>query len=177
MNPALSDLLTSWLVALAAEHKAIKTRKQYGAGVRLFIRFCDTSGVPAELTKLNVQAFLASLFDGGAASTTVRARFVALQGFAKWLTAEGEIPENPLLGMTSPKLDIKLTDPLTDAEVHDLIKMCKGGTFRDRRDEALIRLLAESGMRAGECIALRVTDVDLAQGVAVVHRGKGAKGR
>jgi integrase len=177
MIAPLSDLLASWQVALAAEHKAIKTRKQYGDGVRLFLRFCDTTGIPAELSKNNVAAFLASLFDAGQAPTTVRARYLALQGFARWLAQEGELPDNPLLGMTPPKLDIKLTDPLTDAEVRDMIRVCKGSTFRDRRDEAIVRLMAETGMRATECVDLNVSDVDVARGVAIVHRGKGAKGR
>jgi integrase/recombinase XerD len=177
MKAPLTDLLTSWLVALAAEHKSTKTIRQYGNGVRLFLRWCDSTGRPAELTRANVQAWLASLFDGGAAPTTVRARFVALQQFSKWMAKEEEIPNDALVGMTAPKLDVKLTDPLTDAEVRDMIRVCKGNTFRDRRDEALIRFMAETGIRAGECMALRVSDVDLREGVAVVIRGKGGKSR
>jgi len=49
--------------------------------------------------------------------------------------------------------------------------------LRFRRDEALIRLMFETGMRAGEAVALEVNDLDLAEGVAIVRRGKGGKGR
>ncbi len=37
--------------------------------------------------------------------------------------------------------------------------------------------MLETGARAGEVIALDLADVDLAQGVAIVRRGKGGKGR
>ena len=37
--------------------------------------------------------------------------------------------------------------------------------------------MAETGLRAGETVALTVADVDLARGLVVVRRGKGGKGR
>lgn len=49
--------------------------------------------------------------------------------------------------------------------------------MRDRRDEALVRLMAETGARAAEVLAMQVADVTLAQGTAVVRRGKGGRGR
>jgi integrase/recombinase XerD len=49
--------------------------------------------------------------------------------------------------------------------------------FRDRRDEAILRLMAETGMRAGELLDLTVGDVDLVRGIVAVRRGKGGKGR
>jgi integrase len=83
----------------------------------------------------------------------------------------------PLLGLKAPKLDAKVTESLTDAELRQLIKACGGKEFRDRRDEAIIGLMAETGMRAGELIGLTVADIDLNRGLATVRRGKGGKGR
>src|SRR3546814_14518368 len=40
-------------------------------------------------------------------------------------------------------------------------KACGGKEFRDRRDEALVRLMIETGARAGEVVAMAVADVDL----------------
>lgn len=70
-----------------------------------------------------------------------------------------------------------MTDALTDDELRALIKACTGRDMRERRDEALVRLMAETGMRAGEVIGLQLPDVDLTRGIATVHRGKGGKGR
>jgi integrase len=55
--------------------------------------------------------------------------------------------------------------------------VCQGKDFRDRRDEAIVRLMIETGARAGEVVAMTLDDVDLGHGSAVVRRGKGGKGR
>ena len=40
-----------------------------------------------------------------------------------------------------------------------------------------MRLMAETGVRAGELIAMTVADLDLDRGAAVVRKGKGGKQR
>jgi integrase/recombinase XerD len=79
--------------------------------------------------------------------------------------------------MRPPKLDAKVIPVLSDDELRRLVKACEGRTLRDRRDEAIVRLMLESGLRAGEVVALRVEDVDVAGGTLLVRRGKGGSGR
>jgi integrase len=80
--------------------------------------------------------------------------------------------------VSRPKLDQKVIEPLTDDELRALIRACSGlDPLRDRRDEALIRFMAETGCRAGEVAIMRLPDVDLPTGIAIVRRGKGGKGR
>jgi site-specific recombinase XerD len=176
-SPELAELLPSWLVALRAERKSDKTIKLYRDGVRFFLRWCADTGIPAELSKPNVQAFTAALLDAGAQPATARARQLALKRFSAWLATEGEIDDDKLIGLRPPKIDVKITDPLTDDEMRLLLKACQGKTLRDRRDEAIVRLMVETGMRAGECAALQLADVDITRGVALVRKGKGGRGR
>ena len=124
-----------------------------------------------------MKAFVTDLLDAGAEPATARSRQLAMRRFSAWLEEEGEIDEDPLLGLKAPKLDTKVTDSLSEAELKKLIKACGGKEFRDRRDEAIVRLMAETGMRAGEVCGLRVDDVDLTRGLVTVRRGKGGKGR
>ena len=81
------------------------------------------------------------------------------------------------MGMKPPKLDTKVTDALTGDELKALIKACAGKGLRERRDEAIVRLMAETGVRAGEIVAMQTADIDLTRGIATVRRGKGGKGR
>ena len=46
-----------------------------------------------------------------------------------------------------------------------------------RRDEAIVRLMLETGIRPGEVAALETGDLDLANGRVHVCRGKGGTGR
>ena len=175
--PDLAELLASWQLALRAERKSPATLATYAEGVRGFLRWCTETDTVPELTKANVQAFIAALLDGGAEAATARTRHMALRRFAAWLSDEGEIGDNPLIDLKPPKLDSKLTDALTDDQLRRLIKACQGKELTDRRDEAIVRLMTETGLRASEVVGMQLADVDLAGGAASVRRGKGGKGR
>lgn len=176
-GPDLAALLPSWQLSLRAERKSKATVSSYTEGVLAFLRWCAESGTTPELTKLNAQAFTAALLEGGAEAATARARHMALRRFGAWLADEGELDTNPLFDLKPPKLDVKVTAALSDDELKRLIKACSGKEFIDRRDEALVRFMAETGVRAGEAIGMQVTDVDPGRGIATVRRGKGGKGR
>jgi site-specific recombinase XerC len=96
--------------------------------------------------------------------------------FCRWLVDEDEIPAYPMQGMSPPLKDTKPVPVLSDDELVALLKTCNGKTFDHRRDEALFRILLDSGTRISETCGLRVDDVDLDQGMALV-RGKGNKVR
>jgi site-specific recombinase XerD len=175
--PDLAALLPSWQLAMRAERKSPATITSYTEGVLAFLRWCESAGITPQITKTTVQAFTADLLDAGAQPATARARHMALRRYAAWLADEDELDTNPLLGVKPPKLDTKVVDALTDEQLRLLIKACGGKDLIDRRDEAIVRLMAETGLRAGELIAMQVTDVDLGHGRAIVRRGKGGKGR
>jgi len=49
--------------------------------------------------------------------------------------------------------------------------------LRYRRDEAMLRFMLETGARAGEVVAIELSDLDLPGGTAIIRKGKGRKGR
>lgn len=173
----LAALLASWELALRAERKSPATIKSYGDGVRRFLDWCTSEQLPAVLSRSSLSGFTAALLEAGAEPATARSRHLAVRRYAAWLAEEGELSADPLLGVRAPKLDEKVVDPLSDDELRLLIKACQGPELRDRRDEALVRLMVETGARAGETAALNLDDVDLPAGTVVVRRGKGGKGR
>jgi integrase/recombinase XerD len=178
MATDLASLLDSWELHLRAERKASGTVATYLGGVRKFLAWCDAEDRPAALDRRTVSAFVASLLDDGMEAATATSRQLALRRFSAWLLDEGEITRDELIGIKPPKIDVKLVHPLTDVELKSLLAACAGlDPFRDRRDEALVRLMAECGLRAGETVAMTVDDLDLLAGTAAVRRGKGGKGR
>lgn len=173
----LDVLAASWQIALRVERKSPETVKSYLRGVRQFTDWCRDNGRPVVLDKTTVNAFTLDLLDTGREAATVRARQLAVRRFSSWLTDEGELPDDPLLGVKPPKLDVKVPEPLSDDEVRAIIKACKGTDMRDKRDEALIRFMVETGTRSSETVNLATADVDVHTGTALVRRGKGGKGR
>lgn len=177
VTPDLAELLGSWELSLRAERKSPQTVKAYGDGVRRFLAWCELTGAEPVLDRKTVAAFVADLLEAGAEPATARARHLALRRFSSWLLDEDEIEHDQLLGSKPPRLDVKVVEPLTDDQLRALLKVCAGPDLRDRRDEAIVRLMLETGTRAGEVVLLEVPDVDLRNGVAIVRRGKGGKGR
>lgn len=173
----IDHLLPSWIRSLRAERKSPHTIKAYRQGILAFTDWCKSTGTTPELAKATVETFVADRLDAGQAAKTVGNQLLALRQFSEWLVTEGEIPSNLLKGMQQPKLDKKVIEALTDDELRALLKACKGSRFVDRRDEAILRLMMETGMRAGEVIALELKDVDLDREQAIIQRGKGGNGR
>ncbi|HQC78451.1 MAG TPA: tyrosine-type recombinase/integrase, partial [Mycobacterium sp.] len=146
-------------------------------GVRLFLRWCAEHGQTPELSRALIRAWIADILDSGQEPATARARQMAVKRFSAWLAEEGEIDRDELAGLNPPKLDTKVVHRLTDEQCTALIKACDGKQFLDRRDEAILRLMLETGIRAGEAIGMTVGDVNVGAGMAIVRRGKGGKGR
>ncbi|MGV0050117.1 tyrosine-type recombinase/integrase [Mycobacterium colombiense] len=165
----LRELLGSWQIALRAQRKSPQTLRSYKLGVESFLAHSD------ELTKANVVAWVASLAEAEAA--TVRLRLTALKLFARWLADEEGFDADPILAVKAPRLDQRSVPDLTEAEVHRLLAACSGGALRDRRDRAMLTVLAETGLRAAELLALDVTDMDVQACTLHVRLGKGGKGR
>lgn len=175
--PDLAELLPSWVMHLRAERKSPQTVESYLIGARLFLTWCDAEDIPAVLDRRTVSAFTAGLLASGSEPATARARHMALRRFSAWLADEEEIDRDELIGLKPPKLDVKVVPRLAEEQCRALVKACAGKEFVDRRDEALVRFMLETGVRAGEVIAMGVADMDAVAGAAVVRRGKGGKGR
>lgn len=173
----LAAMLPSWELSLRAERKSPATVKTYGDGARRFLAWCDSTGAPPVLDKPTVNAFTVALIDEGAEAATVRSRQLGVRRFSAWLAEEREVPADSLVGLRAPKLDQKVIEPLTEAQLKALIRACSGNAYRDRRDEAMVRFMLETGARAGEVVVIALADVDLPAGTVIIRRGKGAKGR
>ena len=61
---------------------------------------------------------------------------------------------------------------LREDDLRKILDACAGTDFEERRDNAIIRLFLDTGMRRGELAGLHVEDVDFDQDVAIVL-GKG----
>lgn len=170
-------LITSWTVHLRAERKSPQTIASYVAGAQGFLRFCERESIDPILDRRTAASYVADLLEAGAAASTARQRQLAVRRFSHWLAEEGEIEQDALLGIKPVKLDELVVEPLSDDQIRAMLKACNGKRFVDRRDEAMLRVLFECALRIGELLALDVDDVDIANGSAIIRRGKGGKGR
>jgi site-specific recombinase XerD len=175
--PDLPELLVSWEIELRNINRSPATRLSYLGSVRAYLDWLAANGHPPILSKSLARAWVADMLASGAEPATARVRQLALRQFARFVTEEEALPDDPLAGLKAVTLTTKVVAGLDEDEIARLLKVCRGSGFLDRRDEAAVRLLLETGLRAGEMVALHVEDVDLRRGLLVVRRGKGGKGR
>jgi site-specific recombinase XerD len=173
----VDDLAASWTTHMLAERKSPHTIRTYTAGLAAYRRWCAQSGTPADFTRASVEKFTAAMLADGAEPATALSRQRGVRRFSAWLAAEGETESDELAGMSPPKLDAKVPAELTTEQVRQLLATCAPRRPWDIRDEAIVRLMCESMVRAGELLAMTTTDVDIRAGTALVRRGKGGKGR
>ena len=107
---------------------------------------------------------------------TVAKHYRSLQQLFVWLVDDGEIDRSPMERMRPPSVPEQPVAVLTIEELGALLATCRGNTFENRRDLAIIRVFVDTGMRAGELAGLTTDDIDLELNVAQVL-GKGRRSR
>ena len=106
---------------------------------------------------------------------TLASQHAALRCFCNWLEAIGEVQKNPFLGKKRPKVRIEPRQVLTSDEMNKMLIAAKGGERSARcksRNVALLVLMFDTGLRAGEIASLKVSSIDWDMGVVKVEDGK-----
>ena len=176
----LAELVESYGLALRAAGRRPATLTTYTSAIGAYLRWTADNGLePLERATLRAQ-----MLDAGAEPSTVQIRLGSMQRFARWLVAEGELDADPFVGVARPRLDEKVVRALDAEEIRRMLDACRvsagmsdAGEFLARRDEALARMLFETGMRIGEALALDLSDIDLRTGLVTVERSKTHRGR
>jgi len=164
--------------SLRSENKSPATVYTYTSAVAQFAEFLLQKGMPtnpASITREHVEHFIEHLL-ATAKPATANNRYRGLQSFFKWVQAEGEIKESPMVNMKPPKVPEQSPPILDEKAIHRLLGTCSGSTFSDRRDTAIVRLLLDTGLRRAELAGLTLDDLDLDNQVLSVQ-GKGGRVR
>jgi len=128
---------------------------------------------------LSLRKYLAVLKEKNLASRTVGRRLSSLRSFFRFLCREGYIKTNPILMLSSPKLEKHLPSFMTEGEVGRLIESAFAKTQEDLlglRDRAILEVFYSSGLRISELVGLNLEDIDFISGILKI-RGKGKKER
>lgn len=179
MPETLESLRASFNRSLRVEGKAERTLVLYGQSIRYFSQWLIAAGQPADvgsLTRDNVLQWLDHLRSRGQTAGTILVRWRGLRRFVNWMLTEDVISADPLTGIVIDKPEPPPVPILSDDELTALLTACRGKGFRERRDEALFRLLIDCGLRVSEVTGIDLDHLDL-DGEAVQVTGKGSRTR
>jgi integrase/recombinase XerC len=155
------------------------TQRNYLGACKAFLRFLDAHNIPADTDVQHkpdiIREFLAERGDQWKPNT-VRRDYKGLKAFWRWAKKErgNGVDVDPMDNVRAPIVpDPEPVRVLTDDEVRALLATCKRGGFVDVRDEAIIRLLYDTGMRRSEVIAMTTGDIDWNEReVKVIGKGR-----
>jgi site-specific recombinase XerD len=172
-------LVASWRRSLAARRVSPATIATYSSAALLLADYLAAQGMPTEVSAIrreHVEAFVSDLL-ARRAPATAHNRFRGCQAFFAWLLEEGEVKVSPMARMKPPRLPEAPVPVLRDTDLHKLLDACsRDKSFAGRRDEAILRILMDSGIRRAELLGLGLADVDLDRGLLTVT-GKGSRTR
>lgn len=106
---------------------------------------------------------------------SIKDYFVNLRVMFRWFEMKGLIEASPTDTLPMPQVRVSQVQPFAPEQVKALFEAARCST-QPKRDVAIVSLLLDCGLRAGELCGLRVCDIDLnARCVSVT--GKGNKRR
>jgi integrase len=169
---------------LRYRRRAPLTILQYRPVLRDFAEWAGERG-PGSIASHELQAFVGAWIEAFEARNgrepsgyAVKGVIVALRSFYKYLErfgmlldGEGRATSNPTLALDVPSIPQKVNDWLRQAEDETLL-----ATPMSENEQAIVWLLRWSGLRIGEALSLRVSDVDFADGTIYVRKSKTARG-
>ena len=125
-----------------------------------------TAALPETLEQVTT-AHLTPYFAADVAPSTVARRLAALRSLFGWAVREGYITTDPTLSLEAPRRTRRLPRPIradTDRQAVERAIAAAPQPFR-----LALTLLRETGMRAGEVLALTLGDVVLDAGREALH--------
>ncbi|MDO8661934.1 MAG: tyrosine recombinase XerC [Candidatus Omnitrophota bacterium] len=150
----------------------------YKLDLQDFNKFCGRIDLE-KIDYLLLRKYLAVLKEKNLGNRSVGRHLSSLRSFFRFLSRESLIKANPILMLSSPKLDKHLPSFMTEEETAKLIESAFPRDEKDElglRDRAILETFYSSGLRISELVSLSLDDVDSIAGIVKVL-GKGRKER
>ncbi len=172
MDPKIEDYL-AYLESVRG--LAERTLRSYREDFGHFSTHLDGMD-PDRVAASDIRNFVASLVQGGLASSSVNRSLSSIRGYYRYRVRFGFMTEDPSRDIENLGTGRPLPRFLFKEEITDIISGVDGEDFRSVRDRALLEVLYSTGCRVGEVAGMTLERLDLGNGTAIVL-GKGAKER
>jgi len=175
---SLGQALDEFLFSKEAEGISAKTLEFYRQKLRPFIGYLQNTGVKVvkDITPAHIRDFMMALRDTGHGRGGLHAYYRAIRAFMAYLEGEGIIDQSPHRKVKAPRLPKRVMPTLSPEQLQRLFSSRLGDTeFTEKRNRALLLVLLDTGVRLGELLSMRLTDLDLRQGMVKVSGKTGER--
>jgi integrase/recombinase XerD len=179
-------LIARFLEMMSAERGAARNSiLAYGRDLEDYVAFLAArQQEAASACSDDVRAYLADLEVRGMARSSTARKLSAVKQFHLFLQGEGQAPQNPATIVEGPKKQAVLPKILQSSDVDVLLSVAADAVasakpehrFKAMRIHCLVELLAATGLRVSELVALKYNAVQ-AEREFLTIKGKGGRER
>jgi integrase/recombinase XerD len=126
--------------------------------------------------RADIMDYIAWRVEGGAKPRSTARQLSSFRRFFRYLLREGIISEDPTVNIAMPKIGRSLPQSLSEQDVEALLSAPKVSDPLGHRDRAMLEVLYATGVRVSELINLKLSQINLNQGVLRIV-GKGNRER
>jgi site-specific recombinase XerD len=189
-NITIKQAIDSFLLNCKVEGKSYGTIECYSDKLKGLYWYASNYHLPDDISAIttnHLREFLAYLRDTPhrfnstcpramkpVNSTTIQKYYRGLSALFNWLVREELLSYSPLLKIKVPKAEKKVVKALSYAEVNQLVSTF-GKKFEDRRNKAMILVLVDCGLRLGELLNIKMSDIDMQQQLMTVDGKTGER--
>jgi len=155
---------------------AASTVATYGHHLGAYLRALKGRGIgPETATSAEITAYIGGLCQRGLKPPSRFCATIAIRSFYRFMAAKDLTPDDPTVGLRLPKLISHISEPLSQADVENLLSAPSRHSFTGIRDRAIMEHLY-CGLRISEALGLEASHVHFDEGYVKVF-GKGSKER
>jgi integrase len=147
-----------WIgTSLEASERKRNTKVMYAGVARTHILSSPLGRLPLDkIRPSHVEGWVVELRRKGLAESTIRSAYTILRAILDTAVRDGALASNPAAAVRRPRVTTKEAPHLTPVQVAALLQAARGTRYAP-----LFALLVHTGLRRGEALALRWSDVDL----------------
>lgn len=114
-----------------------------------------------ELNSLAIRSWVVHLIDSSLTNRSVNRKIATLRTLFKWLRKEGIVNSNPMAKIQGPKNEKRLPVFAKESELNsNKLAELYDNDFDGLRDELMVELFYQTGIRLNELINLKETDIN-----------------
>lgn len=152
------------------------TLDYYERSLKMFLDFCSPDMDIEDLDIMIFKSYQLHLFETrNINKISVRTYARAVKVFYRWLYFEDYI-DIDINKLNLMKANREVILPLTNQEVKNLLSIYDNSTMISCRNRCIIMLMIDCGLRLGEVVNLKCSDLDIINSYLVIN-GKGSKQR
>lgn len=151
-----------YLVDIEVRKFTQKTIRSYRNNLNLFLRYCkEVAGVEEmdDLTLAVVRRFSLYMTEKGRKGSYINGLLKVAKAFIQYCYEEGYGGFNTKKNFKWCKQEKAVIMAFTPADVRQILKSCKGGSYLQLRDAAILTMLFETGIRCWELCCIKTSDI------------------